>query len=136
MTKKNQLFKVKPPKTICDEILTAFGLANLDDNHLFSRRDLEKMGCVEKIASMKAELTKYYIPCKARTYLNDITSKNVITILRQIVKVYGYRIVSREKYIKGEKFIIYQILPNEVDENQENVVKEKSEEEPFKINFS
>ena len=36
--------------------------------------------------------------------------KNIITILRQLIRVYGYSIISREKYIKGNKFIIYQII--------------------------
>ena len=55
-------------------------------------------------------LEEYYLPCKARTYLNDINEKNIITILRQLIRIYGYSIVSREKYIKGNKFIIYQLI--------------------------
>ena len=71
------------------------------------------MGTVEKIIELKPELEKCYLPCKSRTYLNDLNNKNVITILRQIVKPHGYLVYSREKYIRGDKFIIYQLIPSE-----------------------
>ena len=80
---------------------------------------------------MKNELEECYLPCKSRTYLNSLTEKNVITILRQILKTRNYTITSREKYMKGCKFIIYslskldqqtytpliEITPNEEDED-------------------
>ena len=56
---------------------------------------------------MKEELEKYYLPCKSRTYLHDLNTKNVVTVLRQFVKIQGYSIQSQEKYNKGDKFIIY-----------------------------
>ena len=49
--------------------------------------------------------------------MNGLTEKNVITILRQCVRVYGYKIVSKEKYMKGEKYILYQL---EMDMNVSN----------------
>ena len=55
----------------------------------------------------------HYLPCKARTYLNDLNSKNAITIMRQLCRLYGYSVQSREKYVKGDKFIIYQIIPSD-----------------------
>ena len=54
----------------------------------------------------------YYIPCKARTYLNDLNEKNIITILKQFIKTKGYTIISREKYSNKKKFIIYQLIYN------------------------
>jgi hypothetical protein len=108
---KNQLFKMSPPRTVCLQVLSAFGLSSFDDNHNFSRSDLETIGCVTKMEELKPILMEYYLPCKARTYLNDLNSKNIITILRQLVKLYDFSVTSREKYIKGAKFIIYQIVP-------------------------
>lgn len=108
---KNQLFKMTPSRTICLQVLSAFGLSSFEDNHNFSRADLETIKCVEKMEELKDILMEYYLPCKARTYLNDLNSKNVITILRQLVRLYDYSITSREKYIKGDKFIIYQLVP-------------------------
>lgn len=106
---KNQLFKMIPPRSLCLKILKTFGLNDFDDTHNFSRDDLQKINCIDNLLLLKDTLQEYYLPCKARTYLNDLNTKNAITILRQIVKLYGYTINSREKYIKGHKFIIYQL---------------------------
>jgi len=107
---KNQLFKMTPPRTVCLRVLNAFGLSSFDDDHNFSRSDLETIGCVNKMEKLKPVLLEYYLPCKARTYLNDLNSKNVITILRQLVRLYDFSVISKEKYIKGDKFIIYQLV--------------------------
>lgn len=110
---KNQLFRKKPSMEICDKVLSAFGLKSFDDPTYFSRKDLDAIGCVESMQELKEELATYYLPCKARTYLNDLNNKNVITIIRQLCRLYGYSVQSREKYIKGDKFIIYQIIPSD-----------------------
>ena len=70
---------------------------------------LEYIKTVDAINAMKNELEECYLPCKSRTYLNSLTEKNVITILRQILKTRNYTITSREKYMKGCKFIIYSL---------------------------
>ena len=113
MTSKNQLFKITPSFELVLKIIKTFGLSDFNDNRNFSRRDLSVLGTVEKIIELKPELEKCYLPCKSRTYLNDLNNKNVITILRQIVKPHGYLVYSREKYIRGDKFIIYQLIPSE-----------------------
>ena len=56
------------------------------------------------------EITKYYIPCKAKTYLKNIDINRSIVILRQFLKCYGYTLFSKEKFIKGEKHTIYKIV--------------------------
>lgn len=123
---KNQLFKVMPPRSLCINILNAFGILGFDDNHNFSRYDLDQIKCIDKLLLLKDKLQDYYLPCKARTYLNDLNTKNAITILRQIVKLYGYTINSREKYIKGNKFIIYQLVTIENKSyNPINIVSSK-----------
>ena len=110
---KNQLFRKIPPKNVVINILNVFGLKDFDDQRYFSRKDLETLKCVESMnEKIKPLLSEYYLPCKSRTYLNDLTPKNVITILRQIVRLYDYNVISKEKYIKGDKFIIYQLVAN------------------------
>lgn len=111
---KNQIFKKLISNELLHEIIGAFGLRGLDDKRNFSRKDLITLDTVESINKIKDKLTKYYLPCKARTYLNDLNEKNVITILRQCIKPFNYTVCSREKYLKGEKFIIYNIVPNEL----------------------
>lgn len=112
--KKDQLFKKIPSNDLFYKILNAFGLNDLDDSKSFSRKDLCYMKTVDKICELKSELEEYYIPCKARTYLSYLNEKNVITILRQILKTRNYTIASREKYMKGNKFIIYSLCKAEV----------------------
>lgn len=110
---KNQLFRELPPQDVCERVLHAFGLQSFNDPTYFSRKDLDAIKCVEMMRTLKDDLAQYYLPCKARTYLNDLNNKNVITILRQLCRLYGYSVQSREKYIKGDKFIIYQIIPSD-----------------------
>jgi len=104
---KNQLFRKLPDEEIINKLLLAFGLTSLKDTNNFSRRDLETLGTVIAIEHMKQELEKYYLPCKSRTYLHDLNTKNIVTVLRQFVKTKGYSIQSQEKYSQGDKFIIY-----------------------------
>jgi len=110
---KNQLFKQIPTRDLCIKVLNCFGLQNFDDTSCFSRKDLETIKTVDAMNKLKPELYRYYLPCKARTYLNDLTTKNVITVLRQLVRIMGYSVYSREKYIRGEKFIIYNLMTRE-----------------------
>ena len=110
---KNQLFRQTPPMEMCERVLRAFGLKGFDDPTYFSRKDLDAIGCVAAMQELKEDLAAYYLPCKARTYLNDLNNKNVITIMRQLCRLYGYSVQSREKYVKGDKFIIYQLIPSD-----------------------
>ena len=69
------------------------------------------------------ELTKYYIPCKAKKYLDHLNEKKCITILRQFLKIHNHTLISKEKYIKGEKQLFYQVIPQQIDlltKNREN----------------
>ena len=106
---KDQLFKKNPSNKLFLDILHAFGLNNLDDKRSFSRKDLKYIKTVEKINNLKSQLLDCYLPCKSRTYLNELNEKNVITVLRQVLKAKNYTICSREKYMKGSKFIIYNL---------------------------
>lgn len=107
--KKDQLFKKNPSNELFQKVLNAFGLTDLNDKRSFSRKDLQYIKTVNKVNELKNELNDCYLPCKARTYLSGLTEKNVITILRQILKTRNFTIVSREKYMKGCKFIIYNL---------------------------
>ena len=107
--KKDQLFKKNPSNELFQKVLNAFGLTDLNDKRSFSRKDLQYIKTVNKVNELKNELNDCYLPCKARTYLSGLTEKNVITILRQILKTRNYTAVSREKYMKGCKFIIYNL---------------------------
>ena len=106
---KNQLFKKLPPNELFIRVLNVYGFRSLEDKRSITRDYLKHEGSVDKILKLKPELEKYYLPCKARTYLNNLNEKNIITILRQILKTRDYTIISNEKYIRGEKFISYRL---------------------------
>ena len=108
---KNQLFGKHLSDEVVNRIVEAFGFRSLNDRRSFSRSDLNKLNTVDKVLELKPLLEQYYLPCKARTYLNDLNEKNIVTILRQCIKTRGYTICSREKYLKGDKFIIYSLCP-------------------------
>lgn len=114
---KNQLFRKIPPKDLVIQIVQTFGLKSLDDSSKFSKKKLKLIKTVEAINELKPQLEKYYLPCKARTYLHGLNEKNVITVLRQCIRIYGYKIHSREKYMKGEKYILYRLTEDNKDEN-------------------
>ena len=70
------------------------------------------------------ELANYYLPCKANIYLKNITLKRCIVILRQFLKCHNYNLYSKEKFIKGVKYLIYYI-GHESDTNIIPIKKEK-----------
>tara|TARA_Y100000385_G_scaffold290525_1_gene364064 strand:+ start:9658 stop:10089 length:432 start_codon:yes stop_codon:yes gene_type:complete len=111
--KKDQLFKKYPTEELFNKIIQSFGLQNLNDTRSFSRKDLKILKTIENIEKLKTELYECYLPCKSRTYLNELNEKNIVTVLRQILKTKNYTINSREKYMRGEKFIIYSLCPLE-----------------------
>ena len=115
---KNQLFITLPDIELCIEVLNCFCLTSMDDTTNFSKKDLEIIGTVNQIYAIKHKLELYYIPCKARTYLNDLSPKNCITILRQLLKIFERTVTSREKYIRGTKYVIYQIIPKDYKQYQ------------------
>ena len=71
----------------------------------------------------------------------QFNEKNVITILRQILKTRNYTINSREKYMKGCKFIIYSLCKLESKKYKplleiKPVEEEEKEKKPIVITFN
>ena len=117
----NQLFRKKPCLDIMECLLDAFGLDDFGDNKIFSRNDLYNLNTVDKLIKMKEKLGDYYLPCKSKIYLTNLNAKKSITILRQFIKVYNYILFSKEKYIKSEKIIIYQLIPMNKKTNENKI---------------
>ena len=135
---KNQLFRKVPSKELVLKVVKSFGLTDFDDIQKFSKKKLMMIGTVGKINDLKLELEKYYLPCKSRTYLNDLNEKNVITVLRQCIRIYGYTVISKERYLKGEKFIMYKLHENKKKDELSNDDKPHNIEKTVKqiiINF-
>ena len=106
---KNQLFIITPEKQLVINILTLYGIHGFDDIHYFTKEDLEELNTIQKLNEYIPELKKYYIPCKSKIYLENINIKRCITILRQLLKNYNYALISKEKNIKGKKYLTYKL---------------------------
>ena len=123
---KNQLFKVSPDLKFTESLLKLFGIKDINDNHSFTRSNLEDLKTVHKIKESINEITKYYIPCKAKKYLpNELDEKKCITILRQFLKIHNHTLISKEKYLKGKKLLFYQVIPQQIDMLTKNRESEK-----------
>ena len=113
---KNQLFRISPELEFTENLLKLFGIKDINDNHSFTRTNLEDLKTVEKINELKEKLGKYYIPCKGKKYLiKKLDEKKCITILRQFLKIHNHTLISKEKYVKGKKLLFYQVIPQQID---------------------
>jgi hypothetical protein len=112
---KNQLFRRNPDRYIINDLMIAFKIKSLDDEDFyFTKHDLINLNIVNKINNIKEKLEIYYLPCKAKIYLENINEKKCITILRQFLKYIDYNLKLKEKYIKGKKNYLYFIHTNKV----------------------
>jgi hypothetical protein len=121
----SQTFKIKPSIEIINKLLDCIGLSGLDCGEEFTLKKLVENNVVEKFKTIEPELVPFYVPCKARKYLNKYEVKNIITIVRQFLKTCAYNFETKEKYSNKRKFLIYKIVKNRVEEeepNQENYV--------------
>ena len=106
----NQLFKNMPDRSFVIELINLYGIEDFDDDKYFTKKTLETLNTIEKLNDIKDKLNEYYIECKSKTYLTDITLKRCIVILRQFLRCHGYTLFSKEKFVKGEKQTIYKIV--------------------------
>ena len=110
----NQLFRKVPNKELIIEMLNIIGLNDLDDRKKFTKKDLDNTEIIDKFNKLKDRFEEYYLPCKLKIYFKDINCKRIITIIRQCLKLYNYSIKSQEKYMKGDKLILYNIEPDNI----------------------
>ena len=111
---KNQLFKKLPPIDLFERLVKIYGLTDINDCRKFTKDHLTKNKTLEKIEGFRDELEEYYLPCKTTKYLLDLDEKKLITILRQIAKVFDYHVTSNEKYINSRKVLQYSLEKNGV----------------------
>jgi hypothetical protein len=105
-----QLFTKKPTEEVVENLLQCFGLESLEDTKIFTKKDLKENNTIDEIDKLCPLLNEYYLPCKRKKYLTDLTYKKIITLLRQFIKCYDYCLYSKEKYIQGEKYLTYQLM--------------------------
>lgn len=114
MTKINQLFTRIVDREVAERLVKCLGLEGMDDSRSFTRYDLERVGAVTKVYAMVDELIKFYLPCKAKVYLTQLTEKKVITVVKQVIRLHNYSITAKEKNNGNKKIIVYRIMNNAV----------------------
>lgn len=107
---RDQIYSSQPSDELFQTIIEIFGLTEINVDQSFTRDDLKKRDTLNKLINLIPYLKKCYLPCKARTYLNDLNYKNIITVFRHALKTRGFSVLSREKYCKGSKYIHYRIV--------------------------
>lgn len=107
----NQLFIDKPPDSIILSSIILLGWSSLTDKRTLSRSDLDNQQISIKFINIINELRQYYLPCKQYKYLNNINTKSIITIVRQLLKTIGYNIRGIERVIDNKKEMVYKLEP-------------------------
>lgn len=110
-----QLFIKKVEDELLAKLLRCFGLQGLEDRRVFNKHDMVQMRTVEQMKNLSDELATYYLPCKAKIYLQDLTEKRAITVLKQVIRLYDYHLASIEKNASGRKIINYCLVSNTSD---------------------
>lgn len=106
----NQLFNEKPTLDIVNKIVSKFGLKDINDSTEFTILDMDRINTLLSFKSIENDIKECYIPCKRIKFASTFTNKSVITILRQFLKVYERDLFSKEKFIKGNKYLVYKII--------------------------
>lgn len=108
--KINQLFNKPVHEDLVTRVLHCFGLLDFFDRRHFCKNDLNAMGTVARVTDLVPELSTFYMPCKAKTYLQNINEKKCITILKQVIRLYGMTLISKERNVRGKKIIYYHVM--------------------------
>lgn len=133
MSKKNQNFKNNPDMNIVTTLLQTFGLTGLEDDRYFTKENMKEIETVLNINLLIPKLEEYYLPCKSKLYLKDLTEKKSITILRQFIKNYNYKLITFEKSIHGRKQLTYRLMYINGDSLLNN--KDKIENSKYIVTF-
>ena len=102
----NKLFRTPPPREFVEEILQHLKLQGLHERRWFSRDELSLATLDEWLPLLEP----YYIPCKAKRFLSDMTPARVVTILRHILHPLDYDLRTQERMYKLHKTTMYQIV--------------------------
>jgi len=98
------IFRKPPPYTTVLEVLTLLNVGT-EFPCTFVKSDLRS----ENFIACSGLLEPYYLPCKAKLYLEYTSEVRWITILRHILGVHGYIITSLETTRNKKKAIFYTI---------------------------
>ena len=112
---KFQLFQQVPDEEFMVKLLNCFGIIDFNDKKEFTKSNLEDLNIISKIEDLIPELVIYYLPCKYEMFLKHFTINKCITILRQLLRLYNYKLKKREHVQNKKKSIYYHI--SKIDDN-------------------
>ena len=118
---KYQLFKQIPSKEFIEDIIRLYGPNGFDTNYYFTIESIINNDVITKLNERIDILKQYYLPCKWYC-INNITPRKTITILRQLLRPYSYRLKSTEKYKNGIKYLLYNLEVNNPKIQTNNLV--------------
>jgi hypothetical protein len=101
------VFREVPPIELVNQCLGCIGLYGIQDSSQFNKQSIN----ITKFEEVLPFLEPYYLPCKASDYLytTPFTHNNVLTILRQVLKIHNAVLKYSEKSTGGVKNTWYQI---------------------------
>lgn len=102
-----KLFRKLPPLDLVTTVLLGIGFTGITDTKLFTLDDL-KLSTIDAWAPL---LEPYYLPCKSKRYFESLDRRRIITILRHILPLHGFRLQTYERIVQGRKRTVYQIYP-------------------------
>ncbi len=111
MGKINQLFRKPVDEPLALRLLAAFGIRGLHDRRVFSKHDLVVQRTLDVLRDdgVLEELRDFYIPCKARVYLDGMSEKKAITVLKQVLRLHDHILIARERNVSNHKVIFYHV---------------------------
>lgn len=98
----NSIFRKIPEKQLILDILLSLKFIGFHDPKYFTKQDLSD----KEFEEIFILIEPYYIPCKAKKFLNI---HNKITVLRQLLHCVGYTLEYKEKVFNSKKTTIYTI---------------------------
>jgi hypothetical protein len=103
------VFRQMPPRDLVTDILHHVGLsAGFGDIRWFSRDEIS----VKTVEEWLPLLEPYYVPCKARRFLDAVDAGRVVTILRHCLRAHNYELATHECVYNQQKQTLYQIQPS------------------------
>jgi hypothetical protein len=102
-----KLFRKIPPLDLVTTVLHGIGFTGITDTKIFTLDDL-RVSTAETWAPL---LEPYYLPCKSKRYFESLDQRRIITILRHILPLHGFRLQKFERIVQGRKRTVYQIHP-------------------------
>jgi len=105
MADTRRLFRKIPPQELVNEILAHLKLQGLQERRWFTRDELS----LDTLDEWLPILEPYYIPCKAKRFLSNMTHARLTTIIRHILHPHDYDLRTQERMYKAQKTTMYQI---------------------------